>query len=48
MGYYQQTPLLVMTTKGIQHDMVPYIVQRFGDAYRAQTLDFVARVRQQK
>jgi hypothetical protein len=28
--------------------MVPYIVQRFGDAYRAQTLDFVERVRKQK
>jgi predicted dehydrogenase len=48
VGYYQQTPLLVMTTRGIQHDMVPYIVQRFGDAYRAQTLDFVERVRAQK
>jgi inositol 2-dehydrogenase len=48
VGYYQQTPLLVMTTQGIQHDMVPYIVQRFGDAYRAQTLDFVERVRAQK
>jgi inositol 2-dehydrogenase len=48
VGYYQQTPLLVMTTKGINHDMVPYIVQRFGDAYRAQTLDFVDRVRAQK
>ena len=48
VGYYQQTPLLVMTTRGINHDMVPYIVQRFGDAYRAQTLDFVDRVRAQK
>jgi len=44
VGYYQQTPLLVMTTKGIQHDMVPYIIERFGDAYRAQTQDFVGRV----
>jgi predicted dehydrogenase len=44
VGYYQQTPLLVMTTKGIQHDMVPYIIERFGDAYRAQTSDFVQRV----
>jgi predicted dehydrogenase len=48
VGYYQQTPLLVMTTGGIQHDMVPYIVQRFGDAYQAQTLDFIRRVREQK
>jgi scyllo-inositol 2-dehydrogenase (NAD+) len=44
IGYYRQTPLLVMTSQGIQHDMVPYIVQRFGDAYRAQTQDFVSRV----
>ena len=44
VGYYQQTPLLIMTTQGIQYDMVPYIVERFGDAYRAQTYDFVDRV----
>jgi scyllo-inositol 2-dehydrogenase (NAD+) len=44
IGYYQHTPLLVMTTQGIQHDMVPYIVERFGDAYQAQTYDFVERV----
>ncbi|MBN1317915.1 MAG: inositol 2-dehydrogenase [Anaerolineales bacterium] len=44
IGYYQQTPLLVMTTKGISYDMVPYIIQRFGDAYLAQTKDFVERV----
>jgi predicted dehydrogenase len=35
-----------MTGEGIQYDMVPYIVERFGDAYRAQTLDFADRVRQ--
>jgi len=44
IGYYQQTPLLVMTTRGISHDMVPYIIERFGDAYLAQTRDFVERV----
>ncbi len=44
IGYYQQTPLLVMTKQGITHDMVPYIIQRFGDAYQAQTHDFVQRV----
>ena len=44
IGYYQHTPLLVMTTKGISHNMVPYIIERFGDAYLAQTRDFVARV----
>jgi scyllo-inositol 2-dehydrogenase (NAD+) len=45
VGYYRQTPLLVMTGDGIHYDMVPYIVERFGDAYRAQTADFVERVR---
>jgi scyllo-inositol 2-dehydrogenase (NAD+) len=44
IGHYQHTPLLVMTTQGIQYDMVPYIVERFGDAYQAQTYDFVERV----
>lgn len=44
IGYYQQTPLLILTTKGIQHDMVPYIIQRFGAAYQAQAVDFCERV----
>jgi inositol 2-dehydrogenase len=44
VGYYRHTPLLVMTGDGIQHDMVPYIVERFGDAYRTQTQDFMERV----
>ena len=44
IGYYEHTPLHILTTEGIQHDMVPYIVERFGDAYQAQTYDFVERV----
>ncbi len=44
IGYYRQTPVLVMTKQGITHDMVPYIIQRFGDAYLAQSQDFVERV----
>jgi inositol 2-dehydrogenase len=44
VGYYRETPLLVMTRQGIDHDMVPYIIERFGDAYLAQTVDFVERV----
>jgi scyllo-inositol 2-dehydrogenase (NAD+) len=43
IGYYQQTPLLTLTKSGIQHDMVPYIIERFGSAYLAQTKDFVDR-----
>jgi predicted dehydrogenase len=45
IGYYQHTPLVVMTQGGIQHDMVPYIVERFGEAYGTQIDDFVERVR---
>ena len=44
IGYYQQTPVLIMTRQGIQYDMVPYIIQRFGNAYQAQSQDFVERV----
>ncbi len=44
IGYYRQTPLLVMTGERISHDMVPYIMERFGDAYLAQARDFVERV----
>ena len=46
IGYFQQTPLLVLTRKGICHDMVPYIIERFGEAYRAQIQHFVDCVRQ--
>lgn len=44
IGYYQQTPLLLLNRQGIHHDMVPYLMERFGEAYLAQTLDFVERV----
>jgi inositol 2-dehydrogenase len=43
IGYYQQTPLLILTRQGIVHDMVPYIIQRFGTAYQAQSVDFIER-----
>lgn len=44
IGYYRETPLLVLTKQGITHDMVPYLHERFGPAYRNQILDFVDRV----
>ncbi len=46
IGYYQQTPLLVMTRQAISHDMVPYLHERFGPAYLNQTRDFIQRARQ--
>jgi len=44
IGYYRETPLLTMTKKGVAHDMVPYLHERFGQAYLNQTRDFVNRV----
>jgi inositol 2-dehydrogenase len=44
IGYYRETPLLIMTQQGISHDMVPYLHERFGEAYRNQTGDFINRV----
>lgn len=44
IGYDRQTPLLTMTREGVRYDFVSYIMERFGDAYLAQTIDFVERV----
>lgn len=48
IGYFQQTPLLLLTRKGITHDMVSYIIERFGEAYRRQIQHFVDCVQQGK
>lgn len=45
IGYFQQTPILVMTQQGITHDVVPHFMQRFEAAYLTQIQDFVDRVR---
>lgn len=44
VGYARQKPLLVMTRAGVSHDFVPYIMERFGEAYLAQIRDFADRV----
>ncbi len=41
IGYLRETPVLVMTTKGVTHDVVPYFPERFCDAYVAQLNDFI-------
>lgn len=41
IGYLRETPVLVMTTKGVTHDVVPYFPERFCDAYVAQLNDFL-------
>jgi len=45
IGYFQHTPILVMTEAGITHDVVPHFMQRFENAYLTQIQDFVHRVR---
>lgn len=32
IGYFRETPILVMTKEGITHDVVPYFMQRFEKA----------------
>ncbi|GAC1366519.1 MAG: scyllo-inositol 2-dehydrogenase [Ktedonobacteraceae bacterium] len=44
IGTQQQTPVLLLTRSGAQHDTVPYLLERFGDAYRAQLEHFAACV----
>jgi scyllo-inositol 2-dehydrogenase (NAD+) len=41
IGYLRQTPLLVLTQDGVQHDVVPHFPQRFGEAYTRQIEYFV-------
>jgi len=44
IGYFRETPILVMTKEGITHDVVPYFMERFEKAYLAQIHDFVDNV----
>ena len=41
IGVHQHTPVVLLTRSGAQHDVVPYLMERFGDAYRAQMQHFV-------
>lgn len=45
IGVHQHTPALLLTRSGAQHDIKPYLIERFGDAYRAQLQHFVDSVR---
>ena len=44
IGYFRQTPILIMTKEGISHDAVPYFMERFGNAYLAQIQNFIDAV----
>ena len=46
IGTYQHTPVLLLTRAGAQHDVIPYLMERFGDAYRAQIEHFVGCLQQ--
>jgi scyllo-inositol 2-dehydrogenase (NAD+) len=41
IGAQQHTPVLLLTRSGAQHDTMPYLMERFGDAYREQLRHFV-------
>jgi inositol 2-dehydrogenase len=41
IGKHQHTPVLLLNRDGVQHDVTPYLMERFGDAYSAQVQHFV-------
>src|SRR5436305_14914657 len=41
VGVHQYTPVLLLTRAGAQHDITPYMMERFGDAYRKLMQHFV-------
>lgn len=40
VGYLRETPVMVLTRSGVQHDVVPHFPQRFGPAYTTQIEHF--------
>jgi scyllo-inositol 2-dehydrogenase (NAD+) len=45
IGYLRETPIMVMTkANGVQHDTVPYFMERFRDAYTNQLQNFAQNV----
>lgn len=48
IGTHQHTPVVLLTRDGAQHDTVPYLIERFGDAYRTQIQHFAACLREGK
>lgn len=41
IGYLRETAVNVLTKQGLNHDVVPWFPERFGDAYTAQIEHFV-------
>ncbi|HJZ49951.1 MAG TPA: inositol 2-dehydrogenase, partial [Roseiflexaceae bacterium] len=48
IGAHGHTPVLLLTRAGGQHDLMPYLMERFGDAYRAQIQHFVDCLREDR
>ncbi|HMA38137.1 MAG TPA: inositol 2-dehydrogenase [Chloroflexia bacterium] len=46
IGAYQHTPVLLLTRAGAQHDITPYLMERFGAAYQAQMQHFADCLRE--
>jgi scyllo-inositol 2-dehydrogenase (NAD+) len=44
VGYLIETPVLLMTKENVAHDVVPYFMERFRDAYTAQLENFAENV----
>ena len=41
IGVHRHTPVVLLNRAGAHHDLMPYLMERFGDAYRAQLQHFV-------
>jgi len=41
IGVHQYTPTLLLTRAGASYDTMPYLMERFGDAYRIQLQHFI-------
>jgi scyllo-inositol 2-dehydrogenase (NAD+) len=48
VGYLRETPVLLMTKGNISHDVVPYFMERFRDAYTSQLENFAENVLHQR
>ena len=44
IGGLQQTPLLTLTRAGVCHDVYPWYLERFADAFKAELIAFVGAI----
>jgi scyllo-inositol 2-dehydrogenase (NAD+) len=44
VGYLRETPVTLLTRNSVAHDVVPYFMERFRDAYTSQLKDFAKNV----